>query len=71
MYPLCWAKETAPFPLRRDHRLRWGWTLRRTCRQTYQDGKTDLAVMNRGDITDFPTQTLMVFLGMETAASHR
>jgi hypothetical protein len=28
-----------------------------------QDGKTDLAVINGGDITDFPTQTLMVLLG--------
>ena len=36
-----------------------------------QDGKTDLAVINGGDITDFPTQTLMVLLETETAASHR
>src|ERR1700733_6082507 len=28
-----------------------------------QDGKTDLAVINGGDITNFPTQTLMVLLG--------
>jgi FG-GAP-like repeat/Bacterial Ig-like domain (group 3)/FG-GAP repeat len=28
-----------------------------------QDGKTDLAVINQGDITDNPTQTLMILLG--------
>jgi hypothetical protein len=33
-----------------------------------QDGKTDLAVINQGDIADTPTQTLMVLLGDGTGA---
>ena len=28
-----------------------------------QDGKTDLAVLNQGDVNDFPTQTLTLLLG--------
>ncbi len=50
--PSCWARETVPLPLRPGSPITVGLYATNVLAADFnQDGKTDLAVLNQGDIT--------------------